>query len=125
MRFILIFLKLAFIALIISSCNDDNDNFKIITITEKAPTSNSDNFIKETLDNNPYSMRYEHFNERYVKGEHIMATLNILNDSILIINNTTKNLDKTKLPFNYSVPVGSIYFHNYDSIFLLQIRPLL
>lgn len=118
MRFILTFLKLAFITLIISSCNKKADNFKIITITERVSINNSDNFIQEALGSNSYSMRYEHFNERYVKGQHIMATLNIHNDSILIINNTTKNLNKIKLPFKYNVPVGSIYFHNYDSIFV-------
>ncbi|MFW5983333.1 MAG: hypothetical protein ACOCQ4_02440 [bacterium] len=104
------------------SCSEKDENITVLKSSKKTYTGNSQNYYKKALISNSRSFRLEHLNERYVDGERIYATLNKEQDSILVINKTSKETDKIKLPFKYQVPVHSIYFHNYDSIFVFLER---
>src|SRR6056297_1229436 len=100
------------------SCSENKVKITVLKTNKKTCTGHSQDYYKKALKNNSRSLRLRHWNERYVKGERIYATLNRKKDSIIVINKTKKATTKIKFPFRYKVPVHSIYFHNYDSIFV-------
>lgn len=108
----------------IVSCSENPEKINVLKVSDKNYNGHSQDYFEKALKDNSRSLRYEHWNERYVNGEGIFATLSREQDSILLINKTRKVTDKIKLPFSYNVPVHSIYFHNYDSIFVFIDRDL-
>ncbi|MFW6247476.1 MAG: hypothetical protein ACOC22_04890 [bacterium] len=113
------------IFLVLHACKHSNEYSIIEPHIKEGKKDSSFLYQKNMYSSIPHSLRYEHLNQRVVNGNKITATLTRKGDSILVINSTLRQVNFIKLPLNDPSIVSTMYFHNYDSIFIFFDREYL
>ncbi len=107
-----------FISAFLTSCIKGHETNKI-PLVEYFKTGKTDSsFFKQQLivKNNPYYLSGETMMFSSFQGKKLFAYLSRQKAKIIILSDTL--LTKVKIPFLKDIPVVSIYFHNYDSVFV-------
>jgi hypothetical protein len=110
------------VSVLLISCTNGN-NGEQINILSFIKTSKIDSsfFLRDRLlASTSRSLDAQHYAFSCYHGEYITTFLNQGGDSIIVYNG--KAVLGIKIPFKFKVPISSLYFHNYDSIFVFLDR---
>jgi hypothetical protein len=108
-------------AIIFTQCNENqnyngaNTNYYDTGITDSSLYLR-DKFIAQT----PRMLSAELYSFNVLDGKTITTFLNPSGDTIITFDG--KNALKINIPFKFKIPISSVYFHNYDSIFVFLDR---
>lgn len=104
------------------SCKNENsrEQFKVLNYIKTSKNDSSFFLKNKLLSNTKRSIDAQHYMFSEYKGKYITTFLNQSGDSVMVYNGI--NLLRVKIPFMFKVPISSLYFHNYDSIFVFLDR---
>ncbi len=116
------FLLFIVVSVLLISCKNGN-NGEQINILSFIKTSKIDSslFLRDKLLSRVNrSLDAQHYAFSHYHGDDITTFLNQSGDSVIIYNG--KSILRVKIPFKFRVPIASLYFYNYDSIFVFLDR---
>ena len=67
---------------------------------------------------NSISIMWNNQTRANVRNERIGAYINQKGDSLFVLNASTREEKRIKLPFTMRIPISGLYYHNEDSIFI-------
>ena len=121
---ILLICFLLLFGLTIYSCDkkkpDKDVRVKVFSLIKTSHIDSSFYLTNKLLLKISRSFDAQHYAFSNYEGKYISSFLNLSGDSVIIFDGT--RILKIRVPFKYKVPIASLYFHNYDSIFVFLDR---